>query len=350
MQFKTQTFTISDLYNWWRAEGLTLQPKFQRRLVWSGAARSFLVDTAFRGLPMPKIYFRMQVDPESMSSLREIVDGQQRLTALFDYLDDEFAVYRSHNSLIGGKRFSQLSLSQQSQILSYDISADLLIGAADADVLQIFARINSYSITLNAQERRNARYFGTFKATMYDLGTEHVEFWVGRRILTNQQIARMKEAELTSELVIALMNGLQDKKGSIDEFYEKFEDSFPGRASVVRKFQRVLTWLDLNIGDAIASTAFNRVALFYSLYMAVADALFGIPGGVGPMDSVPSRQLEAPSANKLSESLAALSKGVRAKVPPAKYAKFAVAASSQTDNIGPRKTRHAELIRLLTDI
>jgi hypothetical protein len=228
MQFKSQTFTISDLYNWYKKDELFLQPKFQRRKVWKPVARSYLIDTIVRGLPMPKIYFRVQVDPQSIKSVREIVDGQQRLDAIFSYIENKFAVSRTHDSIAAGKKFNALAPHIQSAILSYDLSSDLLIGADDAQVLQIFARINSYSVTLNAQEKRNARFFGPFKALAYSLGTAHLAFWVDNRILTNQAIARMAEAELTSELVVGLLAGLQDKKSSLDRRLSRFDPEKDG--------------------------------------------------------------------------------------------------------------------------
>jgi len=54
MPFKSQSFTVSDLYEWFRSGELILQPKFQRRLVWSQGAKSYLIDTVIRELPIPK--------------------------------------------------------------------------------------------------------------------------------------------------------------------------------------------------------------------------------------------------------------------------------------------------------
>ncbi len=191
MEFRTQAFTVSDLYNWYKGGELFLQPKFQRRRVWKQIAKSYLIDTLVRGLPMPKIYFRMQVDPDSVKSVREVVDGQQRLDAIFSYIEDKFSVSRTHRSVASRKRFSALPDPVRGQILSYEISADLLIGADDAQVLQIFARINSYSVTLNAQEKRNAKFFGRFKELAYKLGTDHLGFWIDNKILTDDSVARI---------------------------------------------------------------------------------------------------------------------------------------------------------------
>lgn len=348
MQFKTQAFTVADLFNWYRGEELFLQPRFQRRLVWSGAAKSYLIDTIVRGLPIPKIYYRMQVDPASMKSVREVVDGQQRLQALFAYLNDDFRVYRHHNPLIGGKKFSDLPASVKSQILSYDLSADLLIGADDPQVLQIFARINSYSVTLNAQEKRNAKYFGLFKATAYDLGTSHLKFWIDRGILTYQNVARMAEAELSSELMVALMAGLQDKKTSVDRYYAQYEDQFPQDADIRTRFETVINWIDRNVD--FAGTVFSRRALFYSLFVAVADSIYGIDQGSGPTTGFPHTALAKQERARLNRDLKALSDGVRAPEPPARFAEFAIASARQTDNVGPRRIRHVQLRRLMSAV
>lgn len=347
MEFKSQAFTIADLYNWWQKKELTLQPRFQRRKVWRDIARSYLIDTVVRGLPMPKIYYRMQVDPVQVKSVREVVDGQQRLDAIFSYIENKFAVSKSHDSVACGKTYKELPESIKSAILSYDISADLLIGADDGQVLQIFARINSYSVTLNAQEKRNAKFFGQLKDLVYSLGTTHLAFWTGNKILTDQHVARMQEAELTSELVVAMLDGLQDKKTSLDRYYKLYETSMPGRKELSAKFEKVLTWVDANASEFIKSTAFKRRPLFYSLFLAVADALFGIKNGEGPISNFPVRGLSESQRSRLGDELRTLTSALRAKVPPPSLADFAHASSRQTDNLRPRQARHRRLIKVL---
>jgi len=350
MEFKAQAFTVSDLYNWYRSGELFLQPKFQRRRVWKPVARSYLIDTVVRGLPMPKIYFRMQVDPVTVKSVREIVDGQQRLDAIFNYIDDDFVVYKSHTSVVAGKKFSDLPNHIKSQILSYDIAADLLIGVSDAQVLQIFARINSYSVTLNDQEKRNAKYFGRFKEFVYNLGTEHLVFWTKRKILTDQNIARMAEAELVSELIIGMMAGLQDKKSSLDKYYTTYEDVFPQARLLRIQFEGVINWIEINIGDQLTKTAFRRKTLFYSLFMAVTDILYGIPDGVGPISPTIPISLSKNKRKRLHEKLNEVSFAIKLDSPPKDISEFAAAAARQTDNIKPRKTRHKYLVDIIMSI
>jgi hypothetical protein len=350
MEFKSQAFTISDLYNWYRSGELFLQPKFQRRKIWKPVAKSYLIDTVLKGLPMPKIYYRMQVNPKDVKSTREVVDGQQRLDAIFGYIENQFTVRKSQNPIAGGKHFKELPDHIQSQILSYDVAADLLIGADDAQVLQIFARINSYSLTLNDQEKRNAKYFGLFKDLAYRLGTSHVQFWTGNNILTYGAVARMAEAELTSELLVAIIAGLQDKKKSLDKYYPQYEDTFPNQKMVESRFERTLSWIDENAVTAIKDTVFQRRALFYSLFVAITDVLFGVEKGRGPISTFPQKSLSGKQRSQLHRRFSEITLGMRAKEPPRKLAEFAIAAARQTDNLRPRQIRHNYLINLLSSL
>src|SRR2546428_514680 len=81
------TYTPLDFSSWREAEGLSLTPKFQRRGVWTTPARSFLIDTLIRGLPVPPIYLRTTQSADRKRIVREVVDGQQRISAVLDFID-----------------------------------------------------------------------------------------------------------------------------------------------------------------------------------------------------------------------------------------------------------------------
>jgi uncharacterized protein DUF262 len=83
--FSRAIYSIAKFVRWANREELILQPKFQRRLVWEEKARSYLIDTIVRELPMPKIYMRRVVHPRTKLSAYEVVDGQQRLRAILDF-------------------------------------------------------------------------------------------------------------------------------------------------------------------------------------------------------------------------------------------------------------------------
>src|ERR1700681_622856 len=253
----TRTIGVTDFVRWNQEKTLSLSPKFQRRRVWPPKARAFLIDTILRGLPIPKLYMRQHLDVRGSKTIHDIVDGQQRLPAVFDFRDDRFGLSPDHADHPGAV-FSALPREMQRAFLTYEFSVDLLIDAADADVLDIFARINSYSVPLNHQEKRNAKYFGSFKTTVYALGFQHLEFWKKHGVLTDAAIARMKEAELTSELLVAMAAGLQDKKNTLDTYYKKWDDRFPYKKKSIDRFADVIDLIEEYLGSALAKSNFRR--------------------------------------------------------------------------------------------
>jgi uncharacterized protein with ParB-like and HNH nuclease domain len=75
------------------------------------------MDTILRGKPIPKIFIRQKLNPTTKTSVREVVDGQQRLRTILSFLEDGFTISNRHNFVYGGKFFSQLDEDVQTQIL-----------------------------------------------------------------------------------------------------------------------------------------------------------------------------------------------------------------------------------------
>jgi len=331
---------INEFVRWRREGSLVLSPKFQRRTVWPPKARSFLVDTIIRGLPIPKLYMRQHLDLETSGTIHEVVDGQQRIAAVLDFHDDKIRM-PADSDIFARLRFSDLPEEARRDFLKYEFSVDLLIDAADADVLDIFARINSYSVPLNAQEKRNARFFGSFKKVTYALGLEHLEFWKKHRIFSDRLISRMREAELTSELLVAMVVGLQDKKASLDDFYEKWDDRFPYKAKAVARFRDIVDLIERYLGATLVETRFRRPALFYSLFVALYEIRYGRIGTV----SGTKKAVSDAHGNHILDAVLHLGNILEADEPPRQYLRFVRACQRQTDNIQPRRTRHTTLVR-----
>ena len=71
----TKVYNILDYLNWFRQNELDLKPRYQRNPVWDLKAKSYLIDTIIRGLPIPQIFIRQIIDTRTMKSKREVVDG-----------------------------------------------------------------------------------------------------------------------------------------------------------------------------------------------------------------------------------------------------------------------------------
>ena len=199
--FDSRAYSINDFVEWESQGQLELNPTFQRRAVWSEKAKSYLMDTVIRGKPIPKFFIRQKLNVTTRTSVREVVDGQQRLRTILAFIKDAFVISRAHNPEFGGRRFSQLPEEIQGQILSYEIAVDLLINLPDAEILDIFSRLNSYAVVLNEQEKLNAEFFGAFKFLADSIGRKYTDFWTASGILTFQQVLRMGEVNLVADIL-----------------------------------------------------------------------------------------------------------------------------------------------------
>lgn len=339
-------YTPTDFMEWRAAETLSITPKFQRRGVWKLAARSFFIDTLLREMPVPPIYIRVTQSKERDRVIREVVDGQQRISAVIDFMEGKYRLSRNLNADWAGRTFDELSNSQRNTIRTYQISAEVFHGLSDLEVLELFSRLNTYSVPLTAQELRNGRWFGYFKQSMYDLAYEHLEFWRRHHVFTERRIARMIEVEFVSEVVIAQLAGMQDKKTSIDEFYERYDEAYNGRQRMEKRFRDVIDDINESFPDGLGDTEFRRSPLLYSLMCVIYHRRYGLPRAE---ITTPKKTLTRSERLSLQEAVLSLSEKIaigRAEEDvPAAHASFVSACLSQTDNIQPRRTRFRHIYK-----
>lgn len=277
--FDTRTYSINDFLEWSYNSQLELSPKFQRRSVWTDIARSYLMDTIVSGKPIPKVFIRQKINPQTRKSIREVVDGQQRLRTILSFMKDGFVISTRHNKIYGGCYFSQLNEIDdeiQSHILNYEISVDLLVNMSDPDVLDVFSRLNSYSVTLNEQEKINANHFGPFKMLADRIAHFNNSFWTDNKIISEQNVLRMIDVQMTADLLIGIIEGIRSKK-QIKKFYEQYEKSFNFDTNDLEiKFNSILYIITALFEDNLKKREFRRPHVFYSLFMTLYHLEYGI--------------------------------------------------------------------------
>ena len=129
--------------------------------VWPSAAKSYLIETMLLGYPVPKLYLYQVLDLRSRKTYKEIVDGQQRSVAIFQFYNDEFRLNDSlETEEISGKIYSELEPEFQSKFLEYSLAIDTFLSATQPEIVESFRRMNSYTIPLNPEEQRHAVYQG----------------------------------------------------------------------------------------------------------------------------------------------------------------------------------------------
>jgi hypothetical protein len=275
-------YTPLDFQDWHLRGVLSIQPKFQRREVWSTPKKSYLIDTILKQMPVPPIFLRVAQAETKNKIVREVIDGQQRISAVLGFMEGKFSLSKPQAAEHGAARFDKLSDAKQDLIRQFSFICESFQGISDVEVLEIFARVNTYSVPLNRQELLNGKYFGFFKSSAYRLAYEHLEFWRRQGLFSETAIARMSEAELTSELLIILIAGMQHKKDTIESFYEKFDPEFPEQVKVESRFRTTVDTIQKILGEDLKSTEFRRSPFFYTLFAVVAHRLFGVPKQEAP--------------------------------------------------------------------
>jgi len=91
MNIQKTLYKVADFVSWLKNRQLELSPEFQRRSVWKPGAKSYLIDTIIKGMPIPIIFLRdKRTDISQFEPIREVVDGQQRLRTVLSFVCPEY--------------------------------------------------------------------------------------------------------------------------------------------------------------------------------------------------------------------------------------------------------------------
>lgn len=263
-----QSMIIQDLVNDEEAKKLDLNPWYQRRSVWSRPQKAYLINTLFERKPIPALYIRHSIDLEKSKSIKEVVDGQQRARAVLEYCSGQFTALIPGTS--SRKFYSQLTTVERERFLLTPLPVGFLLGASDADVIDIFARINSVSKTLNEQEKRNAQFSGEFKQFTLAQSTSRLDFWRSINLFSANEISRMIEVQFISDLVANLVKGLSDFSQSfLNNIYKQYDEEFSESDQVVTRMNRVFEIFYELDKKSFTDTIFNRQPIFFSLFLAM---------------------------------------------------------------------------------
>jgi hypothetical protein len=255
--------------SWFRREDsletLDLSPGFQRRPIWTDEQASYLIDTVLSGLPFPEIYVR-SISAPSGDTRHEVVDGQQRIRSILRFGSNDLDLSGDDVSPKWvGKSFEDLSDSQKTTFWDYEIVVRDVGSASDLEVRDLFRRLNLNSMTLNEQELRHATYKGHFIKLMESLADD--EWWTDMRLVNPRQVRRMEDVEYISELFLGLIAGPQDKKKTLDDYYQDYEANMPEASAWTARFKKTRDVLAFVLPEQDIR-AWSGKSDFYSLFLA----------------------------------------------------------------------------------
>jgi hypothetical protein len=334
---------ITDIIQWYRKKELVINDKFQRYSVWKPQAKVYLIDTILNELPIPKIFIRSIIDPKKQIGVREVVDGQQRIRAIMDFADNKLRL-TSKSENFQGLIYNDLDEDQKNIFLGYTVVVEQLLNASDDDVIDIFSRINSYTVSLNDAEKRHALYQSDFKFFVRNLSIKYRWFIEKYSVFTIQQRFRMADDTFFAEVCSILLNGVTDGGANkIDSLYKnQTDDLFNSKepVEILKKIDEIITYLDSNLSDVL-KTNFNKQYQLLMIIAAYAYLKYNI--SEGQIGSMPEKKQIAKNeviVNRLHELEIALNNR------DAKIKQFIDASTASTQRIASRKIRFSVFVNI----
>lgn len=263
-------FTIADYCRSMKRNEIIVNNDYQRSdKVWPLAARSYLIETILKGFPIPKLYLYQITDVKSRETHKEIVDGQQRSMAVLGFYNDEFKILKSaDNKDIQHRKYSDLDKEFKQAFLDYAIDADVFVSATSAEVVEVFRRMNSYTVPLNPEEQRHASFQGKFKWFINELADKIEAIFIETGIFKEKQLVRMADNKLLTELCDSFVYGIRTTaKKTLDSLYERFDDVFREEDDFHSRLTSAFS--QLRKMEVLHKTALMKPYMVYSLVQAI---------------------------------------------------------------------------------
>lgn len=244
---------------------LILQPGFQRNLVWTAKHKNNIIRTVLKGYPFPEIFIAtIDCDMATASSKEGIVDGQQRITTLYNYFKGNLD-FKLENDI---KPYNELSNEQQKSFLEYVVVVRDLGIINDVEIREIFKRLNSTNYNLNSMEINHALYDGVFSALSERLADN--KFFEDKKFFTSNDIRRMKDRQYIASILATIILGYFDGDSKLDECFKFYNETFEQECVIEKGFECVLSFIDnLQLQNKRIYQKADFFTLFIELYHAM---------------------------------------------------------------------------------
>lgn len=265
----SQPTSIQSVYSWYREDRLYVNRRYQRKLVWTLEEKQKLIESILKKYPIPAILI---AEKEDKAGAYEIIDGLQRLHAIVSFIETAFTtadgkyfnlehfptakIYASNGSFAPNVGESYFSQKEVSLILDYSLAMSVMRNASEAEVNDVFDRINTYGHRLSDQERRQAGVQNEFSTMVrelacnlrgdvssevlplhsmpsisidlpkakhgYQVQADEV-FWVNQGILLSTDLRDSMDEQCIADVASCIVGGqlIERSKDALDEIYKQ---------------------------------------------------------------------------------------------------------------------------------
>lgn len=352
MDIQSSTINVQDYCAMHDRSEITINRDYQRSdEVWPRAAQTFLIETILLGYPVPKLFLHQKTDIKLRRSVKDVVDGQQRTKAIVGFYQDEYRLGRNLEEIpeAAGKNYSELPEELKGKFLGYGLDFDIFIQATDEEVREVFRRMNSFTVPLNAEEQRHATYQGPFKWFVRRIASDYDTALINAGTFSQKQIVRMQDAKLITEIASAYFDGITTtKKPQLDRVYRlrNAGDSFKGQDDLEKRVRAAFDDV-LGLKDLYGTPILSRTHVMYSLLLATMHIQAPVPK-LREHFKRGKRRTSLDTSEKLV-NLTKLADAIENDDRDGEFKSFVVASAEKTNVAGPRIMRFQWLCRALTE-
>ena len=241
---------VQEVYKGFKDGAIIVDQSYQRRNVWLDRDKIRLIETILLKLIVPEIYFwDAETDPDSGETITHIVDGQQRINAIVEFIDgkyrlqNEMLIEESSKQLYGNKTFNELDNETKILIWSFPLSIIRINNGNDnEEVRKIFYRVNLTNYSLNDQEKRHSNNWGKFADLTQRISD--LDVWDKYSLFNSGDIRRMKDQEFFSSLILLQQKGIIDQttQKPLNDAYEDYATGYP---EMEEDFVKIKYWLSV---------------------------------------------------------------------------------------------------------
>lgn len=350
MKTKSGHMTIAEICEQMDNKSLVANRVYQRAAgLWPDSAQRYFIDTIIKDYPFQSVYLHEYVQPNTRKVRKDIVDGQQRLTTIYDFVDGNLRLGKESGDLFG-KKFADLDDDLQETVLAYSVPVITISRSNKNEILEMFRRMNAFMVPLNAAEKRHSQFQGEFKWYINRLADEFSPMFNEFGILTEKQIVRMSDSELLADLTDIIARGIKNRQPAIfTKLYRENDESFVAEDNYEMKITETLAFIRANFSELSNSFMMKSYA-FYSLVAGMIHNRWGIPdtNPGSPLGTQPTGAFCA-SAETALANLQRLADAHEEGDDEGEYAEYVEACSSTTHRVAQRTTRARWVVAALND-
>jgi hypothetical protein len=256
---------VETIFNRINSNDISLQPDFQRGEVWSSQKKKKLIDSILRGWRIPPIHVIENKD----SFIDEVLDGQQRLATIRDFMNNKIKIdgtlmpLNTDIEFLHGRTFSELDIETQRRFKKYSVTIIRLTEYTPEEPAELFYRLNQPA-SLTSAEQRNA-FIGDTRNQIRELVHTFESNGADKESIGFSN-SRMAYDDIISKFCYTLETGSLRRKITSTDISEKYRNNKAFSPYVYENASNVLSFFSKSVTHysnyGLRKLSLNKATLF----------------------------------------------------------------------------------------